>query len=99
MALLRNIATVGGWTVASRVLGFIRDVLIAQAIGTGAAADAFFVSQRFPNLFRSLFAEGAFNAAFIPLFARALEGEGEMKAREFAEDVLAALILVLGILT
>ena len=66
MDFLRSIFTVGGYTLASRVLGFIRDILIAHALGAGLAADAFFVSQRFPNLFRSLFAEGAFNAAFVP---------------------------------
>jgi putative peptidoglycan lipid II flippase len=99
MALLRNIATVGGWTVASRVLGFIRDVLIAQAIGTGAAADAFFVSQRFPNLFRSLFAEGAFNASFVPQFARRLEGEGQESARLFAEQVMAVMTTALLLFT
>lgn len=99
MALLRNIATVGGWTTASRVLGFIRDVLIAQAIGTGAAADAFFVSQRFPNLFRSLFAEGAFNASFVPQFARRLEGEGQESARLFAEQVAAVMTTALLLFT
>jgi putative peptidoglycan lipid II flippase len=99
MALLRNIATVGGWTMASRVLGFIRDVLIAQAIGTGNAADAFFVSQRFPNLFRSLFAEGAFNASFVPQFARRLEGEGQESARQFAEQVAAVMTTALLIFT
>ena len=99
MALLRNIATVGGWTMASRVLGFIRDVLIAQAIGTGNAADAFFVSQRFPNLFRSLFAEGAFNASFVPQFARRLEGEGQESARRFAEQVAAVMTTALLIFT
>ena len=78
MALIRSIATVGGYTMASRVLGFIRDVLIAHALGAGFAAEAFFVSQRYPNLFRSLFAEGAFNAAFVPQYARRLEGEGQI---------------------
>ena len=65
MALIRSIATVGGYTMACRVLGFVRDVLIARVLGTGEMADAFFVAQRLPNLFRSLFAEGAFNAAFL----------------------------------
>jgi putative peptidoglycan lipid II flippase len=71
MDFARSIFTVGGYTMASRVLGFIRDILIAHALGTGLAADAFFVSMRFPNLFRSLFAEGAFNAAFVPQYAAA----------------------------
>jgi putative peptidoglycan lipid II flippase len=99
MGLLRNIATVGGYTMASRVLGFVRDILIARVLGTGLAADAFFVSQRFPNLFRSLFAEGAFNAAFVPQFARRLEGEGREAARQFAEQVMAVMTTALLIFT
>jgi putative peptidoglycan lipid II flippase len=67
MSLLRNFATVGGATATSRVLGFVRDIFVAAALGTGPVADAFFVAFRFPNLFRRLFAEGAFNSAFVPL--------------------------------
>ncbi|MFN0265171.1 murein biosynthesis integral membrane protein MurJ [Tepidamorphus sp. 3E244] len=99
MSLLRNFATVGSATAFSRVLGFGRDMLMAAALGTGGVADAFFVAFRFPNLFRRLFAEGAFNSAFIPLFARKLEGEGDEPARLFAQDVLAALLFALLILT
>src|SRR5262245_48615774 len=76
MALLRSIATVGGFTLASRVLGLARDMLLAHALGAGPVADAFLVAFRLPNLFRRLFAEGAFNAAFVPLFARKLTEEG-----------------------
>src|SRR5215475_11939113 len=99
MALIRSIATVGGYTMASRVLGFIRDVLIAHALGAGFAAEAFFVSQRYPNLFRSLFAEGAFNAAFVPQYARRLEGEGQTAAQGFAEQVMAVMATVLLVFT
>jgi len=99
MSLLRNFATVGGATMASRVLGFARDALMAGALGTGAVADAFVVAQRFPNLFRRLFAEGAFNSAFVPLFAKRLEAEGRDEARRFAEQALAGLALVLLVLT
>ncbi|PTW63235.1 putative peptidoglycan lipid II flippase [Breoghania corrubedonensis] len=99
MSLLRNFATVGGATAASRVLGFVRDVLIAGFIGTGPVADAFFVAFRLPNLFRRLFAEGAFNSAFVPLFARSLEEDGRDGARRFAEEVLAALFWTLVALT
>src|SRR4029077_5781739 len=95
MALIRSIATVGGYTMASRVLGFVRDVLIARVLGTGEMADAFFVAQRLPNLFRSLFAEGAFNAAFVPLFARRLEEDGKDSARRFAEQAMSVLLSVL----
>jgi putative peptidoglycan lipid II flippase len=99
MNLLASIFTVGGYTLASRVLGFIRDILIAHALGTGLAADAFFVSQRFPNLFRSLFAEGAFNAAFVPQYARRLEGEGHEAARRFAEQVMSVMTTILLLFT
>jgi len=96
MALYRAFATVGAMTVWSRVLGFIRDVMIAAVLGAGPVADAFFVAFRVPNLFRRLFAEGAFDAAFIPLFAKRFHGEaGEAAARAFAEQALAGLTLVL----
>ncbi len=99
MALLRSFATVGGYTGLSRILGFIRDILFADILGTGPVADAFFVAFRLPNLFRRLFAEGAFNAAFVPLFAGRLEAEGKGPARAFAEESLAALLFALMIVT
>jgi putative peptidoglycan lipid II flippase len=99
MKLYRAFATVGGLTMVSRVLGFVRDILIAAVLGTGAVADAFFVAFRFPNLFRRLFGEGAFNSAFVPLFARRLEGEGPGAARSFAEEALAGLLFVLLLFT
>jgi len=95
MSMIRAITTVGGYTMVSRVLGFVRDVLIARVLGTGEMADAFFVAQRLPNLFRSLFAEGAFNAAFVPLFARRLEEGGKESARRFAEQAMSVLLSVL----
>lgn len=95
MRLYRSFATVGGLTLLSRILGFGRDILIAAALGSGWIADAFFVAFRFPNLFRRLFGEGAFNSAFVPLFAKRLEGEGPEAARRFAEEAMAGLALVL----
>jgi len=95
MALLRSVATVGSYTALSRVFGFIRDVLTAAILGAGPVADAFFVAQRLPNLFRSLFAEGAFSAAFVPLFAGAMAEHGREPARIFAEDALAVLLAAL----
>ena len=96
MPLYRAFATVGAMTIWSRILGFIRDVLIAAVLGAGPVADAFFVAFRVPNLFRRLFAEGAFDAAFIPLFAKRFHGEGgEEGARAFAEQALAGLTLAL----
>lgn len=99
MSLVRGFLTVGSNTLLSRLVGFAREMLIAAALGAGPVADAFYAAFRFPNLFRRLFAEGAFNSAFVPLFARALEGEGEAGARRFAEEVLAALLVVLLLLT
>jgi putative peptidoglycan lipid II flippase len=99
MSLLKSAATVGGLTMVSRVLGFIRDQLIAFTIGTSAVAEAFFVAQRFPNLFRALFAEGAFNNAFVPIFAKRIEGEGPQKAHELAIEVFSALLAWLLLFT
>lgn len=95
MSLVKKFASVGGATMASRVLGFAREAMIAAFLGAGPVADAFYAAFRFPNLFRRLFAEGAFNAAFIPLFAKELEGGGKTAAREFAEQILSVLILTL----
>lgn len=92
MSVIRSAAKVGGFTSISRVLGFIRDQLVAFTLGTGGVAEAFFVAQRFPNLFRTLFAEGAFNSAFVPIFARRVEGEGLRAAHKFAREVFAALL-------
>lgn len=95
MALLRSFATVSGWTAGSRIFGFVRDILIADALGVSSVADAFFVAFRFPNMFRRVFGEGAFNAAFVPLFSRRLEEEGQESARAFAEQALAVFVTVL----
>ena len=99
MFSIRSILQVGTFTLASRVLGFVRDVLIAALIGTGPIADAWFVAQRLPNLFRRLFAEGAFNAAFVPMFAARLEQGGQPVARGFAERVLASMLAFMLLLT
>ena len=95
MSLLRSVATVGGYTMMSRVLGFVRDILTAMFLGAGPVADAFFIAQRLPNMFRSLFAEGAFSAAFVPIFAGMVATDGREAARRFAEDVLALLLTAL----
>lgn len=94
-SLLRNFATVGGMTLISRITGFIRDILIAGVLGAGAAADAFLIAFQFPNLFRRLFAEGAFSAGFVPIFSEILEKEGRDKARQFAEEAFAVLAAAL----
>jgi putative peptidoglycan lipid II flippase len=95
LSLVRAAATVGSLTLLSRLLGFVRDVMIAAILGASGAADAFFVSFKLANLLRRLFAEGAFNAGFVPLFARTLEGEGEASARSFAEATLSWMAAVL----
>jgi len=99
MKLYRGFAAVASITLLSRVLGFVRDVLIAAVLGTSAVADAFFVAFRVPNMFRRLFAEGAFDAAFIPLFAKRLHAEGPPAAQAFAGQALAGLTLVLVVFT
>ncbi|HXP97893.1 MAG TPA: murein biosynthesis integral membrane protein MurJ [Telmatospirillum sp.] len=95
MSLVKAIATIGGWTVLSRITGLMREMLVARYLGAGTVADAFFVAFRFPNMFRALFAEGAFNAAFVPLFAGKLEAEGQAAARQFAEHCFAVLAAAL----
>ena len=94
MKLYKSFATVGGLTLLSRVLGFVRDIIAAAVLGTGPVADAFYVAFRFPNLFRRLFGEGAFNSAFIPLFATKLEGEGKDAARQFASEAMSGLAFI-----
>ncbi|MGI9366495.1 MAG: murein biosynthesis integral membrane protein MurJ [Rhizobiaceae bacterium] len=89
--LFSKFATVGGASMASRVLGFFREALLAAALGAGPVADVFYTCFRFPNLFRRLFAEGAFNIAFVPLFAKELEGGGEEAARKFGQEVFSVL--------
>ena len=95
MDLKKSAFTVSGFTMISRVLGFIRDILIANILGAGTIADTFFVAFRFPNLFRRLFAEGAFSAAFVPIFSDILTKESIIKARKFGEQAFSILILIL----
>ncbi|MEL7415077.1 MAG: lipid II flippase MurJ, partial [Pseudomonadota bacterium] len=91
--LLSAFLTVGAWTLLSRVLGFVRDILIAAFLGAGPVAEAFFVAFALPNMFRRFFAEGAFNTAFVPMFSKRLEaGQG---AQDFARHALSLLAAVL----
>ena len=99
-SLARALGSVGGLTLASRVLALVRDTLQASYVGAGFASDAFFVAFRLPNMFRALFAEGAFSAAFIPLFNRKVaEGGGTAAGVDFAERALAVLFPVLLVFT
>ena len=96
-SLIRNTVMLGGWTLLSRGTGLLRDVLMANYLGTGAAADAFNVAFGLPNMFRRFFAEGAFNQAFVPIYAKKLQS-GE-DADRFAADAFSSLAAVLLVLT
>ena len=101
MNLVKATATIGGLTLISRIAGFVRDMLMARFVGAGMAADAFLIAFRLPNLFRALFAEGAFAAAFVPMFNRQVGADnGDMTgAKRFAEDALAVLLPLLVVFT
>ncbi|TAD79262.1 MAG: murein biosynthesis integral membrane protein MurJ [Sphingomonadales bacterium] len=94
MSLLKNVGTIGGLTLVSRLFGFARDILLARVLGAGGVADAWQLAFQLPNLFRRLFAEGAFASAFVPLFNRHM-AEDETAARRFAGEVLAVLLPIL----
>jgi putative peptidoglycan lipid II flippase len=99
MSLVKKFATVASGTLMSRALGFAREMFMAAALGTGPVADAFNAAFQFPNTFRRLFAEGAFNAAFVPLFAKEIEANGIDGARRFAEEVFGVLFTTLIVVT
>ncbi len=98
MNLIRSITTVSGYTIGSRLFGFVREVLTASFLGAGATADALAIAIRVPSMFRRIFAEGAFNASFVPLFAGLLATKGEKEARTFAEQILTLWVGVLFLL-
>ena len=103
MSLIKSSATIGSLTLVSRVLGFVRDMAIASSLGAGMLSDAFFVAFKLPNFLRRMFAEGAFSAAFVPIFAGMLAKDGKDKAERFASEAMSFLTLVLlitiGIMT
>src|SRR5690606_4634978 len=99
MSLARNTAVIGGLTLISRLFGFARDLLLAAALGAGPVADAFFAALRFRNLFRRLFAEGAFSQAFVPGYSKTLAAEGQEAADRLAGEALSALLLVTSLLS
>ena len=80
MNIVKSTGTFGFFTIISRLLGYLRDILIAVFLGTGVLADAFFVAFRIPNTFRRLFSEGTFNAAFVPSYSSELE-KGKKKIK------------------
>lgn len=99
MNLLRALATVSGMTLISRILGFVRDAVIARMFGAGLATDAFFVAFRIPNLLRRLFAEGAFSQAFVPILAEYRERNGAEDTRTLVDRTATLLTLALVVVT
>jgi putative peptidoglycan lipid II flippase len=99
MSLLRASAAIGSLTLLSRLLGFVRDMMIASFLGVGMLSDAFQVAFKIPNFMRQLFAEGAFNAAFVPMYAGVRATEGRQAAKTLAEEVHAGLLLVLVVVS
>lgn len=99
MNLLKTLATVSGMTLISRILGFVRDVVIARIFGASLATDAFFVAFKIPNLLRRLFAEGAFSQAFVPILAEYRNQRGEQEARLLVDHVAAFLAIALFVVT
>jgi putative peptidoglycan lipid II flippase len=96
--MINRILTVGGYTLLSRITGFIRDIMLAAILGAGPTADAFFVAFRLPNHFRAIFAEGAFNAAFIPAYARIRTQDGAGAAGLFGDRIFTLLIATQAVL-
>ena len=92
--MLKQILSVGGWTLVSRITGFVRDVVIAAVMGIGPVADAFVVALRLPNHFRAIFGEGAFNSAFVPAYAAARETNGSAAAKLFADRIFTLMLIV-----
>lgn len=99
MSLFRNFLSVGALTLVSRVFGFARDALMAAVLGISPVSDAFNAAFRFPNLFRRLFAEGAFNTAFVPMFSGALETRGQQGALDLAGRIMGWLVMAIVVVT
>ncbi|MEM6666717.1 MAG: murein biosynthesis integral membrane protein MurJ, partial [Pseudomonadota bacterium] len=99
MSLVRNTLVQSSLTLVSRILGFLRDAVIAAKVGAGPVGDAFFAALMFPNLFRRFFAEGAFAQAFVPSYARTLEAEGHDAAQAVAQEAMRVLFAATAVLT
>ncbi|MDR2268280.1 MAG: murein biosynthesis integral membrane protein MurJ [Holosporaceae bacterium] len=92
MSLIKDVITVGGWTMANRVSSVIRDVVQSNFLGAGMFADVFALAFKFANMLRKLFAEGSLNASFLPIFSNALKDKGEKEAQKIASQVLTWLV-------
>src|SRR5450756_2968515 len=99
MNLLKSLATISGLTLVSRILAFVRDVLIARIFGAGMATDAFFVAFKLPNLLRRLFAEGAFSQAFVPIFGEYKNRRGHEETQLLVDHVTTMLAIILFVVT
>jgi len=97
--IAKDASIVGGATLLSRILGFFRDMILAYVLGAGISADAFYVAYRLPNMMRRLFAEGSMTMAFVPVFSRLREEEGDARAFAMPRSALVWLLLILGVLT
>lgn len=98
MNLIKNVATVGGWTLAYRVSSFVRDIAQSCILGAGVFSDVFNLAFKFANILRKLFAEGAFNASFLPIFSRTLQDKGKKEAEKLASQILTWLVFVISFL-
>jgi len=91
--MYKNFLSVSGFTLLSRLTGFLRDIMLSGVLGAGLMMDAFAVAQRLPNHFRAIFGEGAFNAAYVPTYLRVLEQQGEARAKDFSSQIFSLLLL------
>ena len=94
MSFVKSVLSVSVMTLLSRIMGFVRDIFMASALGASPLADAFFVAFRLPNMFRSLLAEGAFNNAFVPIFSKKIKNDGTDNARQFGGQVIVLMVLL-----
>ena len=90
--MYKHLLSVGGFTLLSRLTGFLRDVMLGAVLGAGWLADAFYIAFRLPNHFRAIFGEGAFNAAYVPSYSRVLETEGPSQAKHFSSQIFTLLL-------
>ena len=98
MSLVKTVATVGGWTLVYRLSSFVRDILQARFLGAGMFADVFSLAFKFANILRKIFAEGAFNASFLPIFSNTLKDGGEDEARKLASQTFTWLVFLISLL-
>ena len=91
--MYKSFLSVSGFTLLSRLTGFLRDIMLSGVLGAGMMMDAFAVALRLPNHFRAIFGEGAFNAAYVPTYLRVLERQGEARAQNFANQIFTLLLL------